>query len=206
MVHERLIFTTREKAVNKTALANWTKQGQVMAAIYGKSLAKTMDVLVNIRQIGAYALHKGSVFPATIDNTEYRLTIDEIQRDMRTSAVTHISFHAAKTDEKVCLDVMLKIDGHAIGEKTGGVTLLICESVSVEGKLDAVPEYIAINVEKLEMNGKITLADVKIPAGLKLREKSLDKTVVVCHPARAYATATETAPSVTVTPAVAPAT
>ena len=134
MVHERLMFTTREKAVNKSVLANWKKQGQVMAAVYGKSLPKTMDVLVNIRQIGAHALHKGSVFPATIDNTEYRLTIDEIQRDIRTSTVTHISFHAAKTDEKVCLDVMLKIDGHAIGGETGGVTLLICESVSVEGK------------------------------------------------------------------------
>ncbi|MBI2519708.1 MAG: 50S ribosomal protein L25 [Bdellovibrio sp.] len=201
MVHERLVFTTREKAVNKTAIANWKKQGQVMAAVYGKSLAKTLDVLVNIRQIGAHALHKGSVFPATIDNTEYRLTIEEIQRDLRTSAVTHISFHAAKTDETVCLDVMLKIDGHAVGEKAGGVTLLICDSVSVEGKLDAVPEYISINVENLELNGKITLADVKIPAGLKLKEKSLDKAVVVCHPARAYTAPVEAAPMVTVTPA-----
>ncbi len=195
MVHERLIFTPREKGLNKTALANLKKQGLVMAAVYGKAFPATLDMSVNIRQMGAHTLHKGSVFPATINNNEYRLTIDEIQRDVRTSEVKHISFHAAKTDEKVCLDVMLKIEGHALGEKTGGVTLLMCESVRVEGKLDAVPEYIAINVENLEMNGKITLADVKIPAGLKLKEKTLTKAVVVCHPARAY--------TVTETPAVA---
>ena len=154
-----------------------------------------------MRQIGAHALHKGSVFPAIINNTEFRLTIDEIQRDMRTSEVKHISFHAAKTDEVVCLDVMLKIEGHALGEKTGGVTLLMCESIRVEGKLDSVPEYIAVNVEALEMNHKITLADVKIPVGLKLKEKSLEKTVVVCHPARAYTVAETPAVVATTTPA-----
>lgn len=93
----------------------------------------------------------------------------------------HMDF--MRVDAKVMIEVSvpLKFTGDPVGVKTGGGILnKILDEIEVECLPEDIPSEIVVDVSKLELDHKITIDDLDIPAKVKLMSEK-DLTVAVVH-------------------------
>jgi len=166
-----------EKKLNKKEFANHYASGQVPAAVFGKSIEPGL-CFVNIKH--AHSWHRGSMFDVSWHGEDFKASISEIQYHPVHKRVQHISFHLVGKNEVTHIEVPFKFVGSSLGEKAGGMISHQRESISLKGKPDHFPEFIEIDVTNLDINGKITLADIPCPAHTEYYHAELDWPIVTC--------------------------
>ncbi len=91
----------------------------------------------------------------------------------------HIDFIAPDMTKEVRVNVELRFEGKAKGLLEGGVVNIVKRDIEVECLPTAIPEYIAVDISNLDIDGSIHVSDISIPAGLELIT-SADETVATC--------------------------
>ncbi len=201
MMDTNLSFETRQTGLNKTALKNKRLAGQIPATLFGKTFTST-PVFVKANSSQIRGLHSGSMFKFDWNGKNYRATLSEIQKDSLAREITHLSFHVIRHDELITVELPITIEGRAAGEKFGGLTTLLMQTLAVRGLPDAIPESIVIDAHALELGSRICVSDVRLPKGLTSPESAnKEQTVVICLAPRKETEATViTAAAITETP------
>ncbi len=187
-----LAFELRPTNLNRTNLKNKRAQGQIPATLFGKTFEST-PVFVKANGNQFRTLHSGSMFRFQWQGKDYRATLSEIQRDALAREITHLSFHVIRNDEMITVELPVTLQGRAAGERLGGLTHALIQTLSVKGLPDSIPNSIIIDVTGIELGGRICVSDIKLPNGLKLAEHNLDQAVVICHAPRKEVETTTTA-------------
>ncbi|MBC97202.1 MAG: 50S ribosomal protein L25 [Halobacteriovoraceae bacterium] len=178
---------------NKQRDHYWAK-GLVPAAVHGRSIEPGV-CFVHTKH--AHHWHRGSMFDVTWNGQPFKASIDELQYTPVGNRLLHVTFQLVGKNEKTHIDVPLRTVGSAPGEKEGGMVHLQFESISIEGKPDALPEYFEIDVSALQIGDKITLADLKAPAGCTWYQEDESKALVTCAHIKTKAVEEEAAPEET---------
>lgn len=201
-MNANLSFELRQTNLNRTNLKNKRAQGQIPATLFGKTFQST-PVFVKANSGQMRGLHSGSMFRFQWEGRDYRATLSEIQRDALAREITHLSFHVFRNDEMITVELPIVLQGKAAGERLGGLTHTLKPTIAVKGLPDSIPESIVIDVTSIELGGRICVADVKLPNGLKLAEGNTEQAVAICHAPRkeAETTATTTASAAATTTA-----
>lgn len=94
--------------------------------------------------------------------------IREVQWDALGNEILHIDLTRVSATELVQIEVSLETRGTAAGVSAGGVVRLLVNSLQIECRADSIPEKIELNINQLELNESLTVADLELPEGTKV--------------------------------------
>jgi large subunit ribosomal protein L25 len=80
----------------------------------------------------------------------------------------HIDFQKVKEDEKISLEVPLRVTGEAEGVQVGGILVQIINTITVKCKPTTIPEALIIDVTDLELNSSLFVKDIQLAADVEI--------------------------------------
>lgn len=162
--------------------------GRVPAVVYGRGV-KSEPIEVESKAIERVFRQAGGNKIVGLKVGEGRVRnvlIHEVQHEPLRGQLTHVDFYVVRMDEELKAEVPL----HFVGESTAvyqdeGTLVKNLEAVAVECLPNDLPESLEVDISVLDDFEKtITLADLKIPAGVKLVEEDLSMLVAKVDPPR----------------------
>mgnify|MGYP002622690512 CR=1 FL=1 len=154
--------------------------GSIPAVIYGHG-EETVSIAVSEAEFAAAVRH-GAKFVDLAGDLSEKALVTDIQWDVWGNEVLHIDFTRVSADEKVQIEVPVELRGVAPGVSNNGVVTQLIHEVTVECLATNVPEKIEVNINSLELEQQITVADLDLPEGVKL-DLEPEAVVVQCTPA-----------------------
>lgn len=147
--------------VGKKDAKEMRRQGLVPCVIYGgkeqihftapelsfKNLVYSPDALLVKLDVG------GRQFDAIMQDIQFHKLKDSIQ---------HIDFLEVIPGKPVVMNIPVKFEGTAPGVRAGGKLIQKLRTLKVRGQADKLPEYITLNIDKLEIGSSIKVADIKM--------------------------------------------
>lgn len=97
--------------------------------------------------------------------------VDAVMKDIQfhkmTDKILHIDFLEIQASKPVVVSIPVKLEGNAPGVKAGGKLNKKMRTLKVKGPIDKMPDYVTLDVSKLEIGNAIKVQDVKLN-GLQL--------------------------------------
>lgn len=203
---KELKATPRPKAGKGAARAE-RRAGRVPAVIYGDNQPPlTISLDDKDARQSIFAGHfLTTIFNIDLDGKKHRVIPRDFSLDPVKDFPLHIDFLRLGAGATIRVSVPLHVAGADVSPciKRGGTVNIVNHTVEVEADADHIPQFIEVDVLKLEINSSIHLADVELPKGVKaLRE---DLTLVTVVPPSGYAEEQKAAAAAAAPAAGAPA-
>ncbi len=114
-----------------------------------------------------------------VDGKKFTTLIKEVTYKPSTSKVFHGVFQAVKANEKVSAQVPVRLSEDIPAEKASLLVVLGVDSVEVEALPKDLVDFLEVDASTLEQAGdKLTVADIKVPAGVMIKT---DAETMVAH-------------------------
>ena len=175
--------------------------GMVPAVVYGEKKdpqsikLKENEVLKAFSAEGIYS----QVWDLTIDGKENTVIVKSVRHHPTKPKVLHIDFQHIAMNKPITVSVPLHFLGQedAPGQKAGGVVSHVITELSVTCLPNNLPEFIAVDISSLELEGSLSLLDIKLPENVEHAQGEIDKehnlSVVAIHKPRVEAEPVENA-------------
>ncbi|MGR8951738.1 MAG: 50S ribosomal protein L25/general stress protein Ctc [Gammaproteobacteria bacterium] len=156
----------------KNAARSARRQGGVPAVIYGGHLEPKMLVLDHnevIKHLGHEAVYS-HILDVTIDGKTEKAVLKGVQRNPAKFQIMHLDFMRINMAEAIKVHVPLHFvnESVSVGGKKGGVAAHSLVDVEVSCLPGALPEFIEVDMAKLDVGESIHLSDLKLPAGVEV--------------------------------------
>ena len=168
----------------KEKLKTLRKEGWLPATIYGKG-RESLSVQVSHKEFKKCLERHGHKLQLNVEGKEtFLVGIEEIQKEVVSHKIMHISFKSMKADEKTTLDIEIHLEGKAAGEKEGGVTQQLLHTITVKGYPQELPDSLKVSVEQLGIGEVIHVSDLVSHYNFEFLKDDHDKTIVKCQHAQ----------------------
>ena len=94
--------------------------------------------------------------------------VSEILRDALKGTPRHIDLHKVNMDEKVKVEVKVRLKGTAKGVKDGGMLEFVKHTVEIECLPALIPAQLDVDVTALTIGHSIHVSEIQLPANVKL--------------------------------------
>lgn len=121
--------------------------------------------------------------------------VKEVQRHPVTNQVLHVDFYEVDVNKPIQATVPLHFVGKAEGVTAGGVLQPLRREITVECLPRDLPEFLEVDVSRLQIHDVIHVADLALPAGIKAVYDTNDPIVSVLPPIVTHEAAPEAAPT-----------
>lgn len=126
--------------------------------------AQQKDVRSALRRIGGAA-----VFSVAVDSEpkERKVIIKDVQRDVISRGITHLTLQEVRDDEVIRISVPIKFHGEpdcVTKKKSSLMTPLV--ALEIHAKPADIPDHFHIDVSEMEEVDKILVSDIPLPAGV----------------------------------------
>ena len=148
-------------AVGKKATKFLRRSGKVPSVLYFKG-EKPMSLSVEKQLLYKAMKSDQRIYEMTINSEPQYVMIKEIQYHPVTDEVIHVYFMRVRRSEKMTISVPLILVGKSIGVTEGGILTQSLNQIEISCFPTNVPEQIEINIENLEINSSVSVADVNI--------------------------------------------
>ena len=169
------------------------RAGRVPAVIYGGGQPNadiTLDHNDTIHHLEKEAFHS-HVLTVDVAGRSEQVVLRDVQMHPYKRQVMHLDFLRVSADRKLRMVVPL----HFLGEEVapgvklgGGVVSHLMPEVEIECLARDLPEFIAVDISKLELNDSVHLSGLVLPAGVSIPALALghdhDLSVVSIHAPR----------------------
>jgi large subunit ribosomal protein L25 len=150
--------------------------GMIPAVLYGHK-QETLSLSVTAEQVET-ALRHGSRAVDLTGALSEQAFIRELQWDTWGKEVLHVDLMRISAHEKVEVRVPVELRGEAPGVKAGGVVEHHVHELDIECEATSIPEKVQVNINHLELDQSITIADLKLPEGVRVLD---DPETIVVH-------------------------
>jgi large subunit ribosomal protein L25 len=153
------------------------QSGRLPAVLYGHG-EECLSLTLAADQFEASLRHGAKV--VDLDGAASgKALLQDVQWDTFFQHVLHVDLLRVRAGEKVTIEVPIELRGEAPGSREGGIIEQMLHSVEIEVELDAIPDKLHVNVNKLEVGGELKVRDiVDLPAGAKLLA---DEDLMIVH-------------------------
>ncbi len=162
------------------------RQGQVPAVIYGAGQpAQAIALDFNQTKQLIFAGHfLTTIFEIDVDGQTIRAIPRDYQLDPVRDFPLHIDFLRLAQGQAIKVVVPVHVVGQekSPGVKRGGALQIVEHSVELLVPSDAIPDFIEVSVEGLDIGSSVHLADVKLPNGAKATSSDNVTLVTVVAP------------------------
>ena len=140
---------------------------QIPAVLYHSGL-DAISLSVDKKELYK-ALKTGQViFEITVKDENQFVLVKEVQYHPVYDNIMHIDFQKVKEDEKISLEVPLKVTGEAEGVQAGGILVQIVNTITVKCKPTTIPDALIIDVTDLELNSSLFVKDIQLAADVEI--------------------------------------
>jgi len=147
------------------------RQGGVPAIIYGGHKEPEMlvlnhnDVIKHLEHEAVYS----HVLDVTINGQTEKAILKGVQRNPAKFQVMHLDFLRVSMSEPVKVHVPLHFinEGSSVGGKKGGIAAHSMVDVEVSCLPSALPEYLEVDLAKLDIGESYHLSDIVLPPGIE---------------------------------------
>lgn len=186
----KISITQRELGLKKRDLDTARfSEGKIPATLYGKSIQiksdegeRSFPIFVDTKSSPMSLMSKGKMVKIDWNGRPVLATIKQVQREPVSQRPIHMSFQAVKNNEMISTELALNFTGEALGDKSGGILFIQKDRVSISAEAGKVPETLDLDISHLDVGESLTLADLKLPAGVELTEDDFTTPVIVCRP------------------------
>lgn len=156
----------------KNAARNARRQGNVPAVIYGGHQEPQMLVL-NHNEVIKHLEHEAvysHILDVTIDGKTEKAVLKGVQRNPAKFQIMHLDFLRVSMSEAIKVHVPLHFinESVSVGGKKGGVAAHSLVDVEVTCLPGSLPEFIEVDLAKLDIGASIHLSDLVLPAGVEI--------------------------------------
>tara|TARA_Y100001970_G_C14212291_1_gene847604 strand:- start:1238 stop:1939 length:702 start_codon:yes stop_codon:yes gene_type:complete len=149
------------KVVGKKATKAIRKVGKIPSVLYYKG-EEPMSLSIE-KQLFYKAMKSDQrIYEIDINNESQYVMIKEIQYHPVTDEVIHVDFMRVRRSEKMTILVPIILVGKSIGVTEGGILSQSLNQIEISCFPTNVPDQIEVNIEHLEINSSISVADVSI--------------------------------------------
>jgi len=146
--------------------------GRVPGIVYGKGFSSTA-VSVNQRDLvkiveGAGGQNSLITLAGEDSLNGAVVIIAKMLFDSLKGTPRHVDLHKINMNDKVRVDVKLKLIGTAKGVKDGGLLDFVKHTVEIECLPALIPAHIDVDVTALTIGHSIHLSEIQLPANVKL--------------------------------------
>jgi len=151
-------------------------EGKVPAIIYGGGRpprALSFEHNKVLRQLDNEAFYS-SVLNIKVGDKNQAAILKDIQRHPAKRQILHMDLQRIIDDADIRMNVPLHFVGEDVapGVKSGGTVSRLMNDVEVICLPKYLPEYIEVDISKLELDDMLHLSDIKVPEGVALVELS----------------------------------
>ncbi len=132
-----------------------------------------------------------------LDGKPNSCVLREVQFHPVTDRVSHIDLILLHADEKIRIDVPVKIIGSAPGVKDGGVLDFVLHKLSIEVLPASIPSHIDLDVSNLKINHSLHVSDLPVNPNYTVTTDSHSVIVTIAPPKSAEETTTATEAAIT---------
>ena len=183
MAEVKLVAEPRE-GTGKGVARKLRAAGRVPAVLYGAGLDST-PVSVDSRDL-FHVLHTGAGYNVlvdlTLDGTEHLVIPRDVQRDHIHGRFIHLDLLAVRRDEKIRLNIPVRVVGESVGVKAGGVVEHRLWEIEIECLPTDVPDAIEADISELEIGMSLRVSDLVAPSGVTFLTNEEDSVVAVAQP------------------------
>lgn len=158
----------------KGASRRLRKQNLVPAIIYGgneepTALAIRMNEMVKFLENEAFF---SSILTIIVDGEEHQGVIKDLQRHPAKGFPMHVDFQRIIKGQKIHMNVPVHFVGReeAPGTKASGVLSTLVSDIEIVCIPSQLPEYLEVDVSKMEIGDSLHLTDIVLPEGVILQE------------------------------------
>lgn len=168
MAQEVTLVADANRSIGKSAARKIRREGKVPAIVYGLG-TDPQPVAVPGREF-EHILHGpgGSNTLISLDlsgKKELVLARQLVRHPVRHNLV-HVDFVRVSRDVAVNAEVPIHLTGEPLGVKEGGMLAQATFTLSIEAKPGDLPNAIEADVSGLNIGDQLTVADLKLPAGV----------------------------------------
>jgi len=168
---------TRGKRRNRRMRAG----GQIPAILYGHG-EKNVALAVPADAIHAVIRHGHQIVELSGSLSESAL-IRTLQWNPWGTEILHVDLTRVSAHERIEVTVVIELRGEAPGTKEGGVIEHNLHELEIECEAMSIPEKIEVSVNELKLGDALTVADLKLPEGIKALLPSEEVVVQCVEPA-----------------------
>jgi len=149
------------KVVGKKATKDLRKAGKVPSVLYFKG-EEPMHLTVENKTLYKAMKSEQRIYEMDIDSESQYVMIKEIQYHPVTDEVIHVDFMRVRRSEKMTISVPIILIGKSVGVTEGGILSQSLNQIEISCFPTNVPDQVEVNIENLEINSSISVADVSI--------------------------------------------
>ena len=154
------------------------KAGIIPAVIYGCG-KPAVAISLKAEEWQVASAKKASLYTIALEGKEIPAIVKEVQFNHLKNYVYHVDFQAVDMTAEVHASVKLHAFGDCYGASHGGVLEQEVHELPVSCTPDALPDQIKVDVTNLKVGDSLTVADLVLPEGVKVR--GLDAADIVFH-------------------------
>ena len=154
----KLDIETRE-SVGKKATKAIRRDGKIPSTLYFKG---DEPESISIDKIKLYQALKSDqrVYEVELGGESQYVMVKAVQYHPVTDEIIHLDFMRVRRSEKMTISVPLVLVGKPIGVIEGGILSQALNQIEISCFPTNVPDQIEVNVDKMELNSSISVADV----------------------------------------------
>ena len=155
-----------------TAARGVRREGKVPAVIYGGHADPKM-LMLSHNEVVKHLEHEAvysHVLDVTIDGKTEKAILKGVQRNPAKFQILHLDFQRVSMSEAIKVHVPLHFINEAtsIGGKKGGITAHAMVDVEVACLPSDLPEFLEIDLAKLDIGESLHLSDIVLPKGVEI--------------------------------------
>ena len=156
----KLDIETRD-SVGKKSTKAIRRDGKIPSTLYFKG---DEPENIAIDKIKLYQALKSAqrVYEVELGGESQYVMVKAVQYHPVTDEIIHLDFMRVRRSEKMTISVPLVLVGKPIGVVEGGILSQALNQIEISCFPTNVPDQIKVNVDKMELNSSISVADVSI--------------------------------------------
>ena len=164
----------------KGAARRLRRSGKIPGVIYGKS-REAQSLVVDPSDVQD-KLNSNAIFDLKIidsenDEQEEVAMVKEYQKDVIKGSLIHVDFQQISMDQKIAIQVPVKLVGESIGVSEGGVLQQLMREVAIEVLPSNIPENFELDISELEVGDSLQVGDLDPGEDVDIVD-SLDEVIV----------------------------
>ena len=154
----KLEIENRE-SVGKKASKVIRRAGKIPSVLYYKG-EKPVSISINKQLLNQAIKSDQRIYEVEIDSESQYVMIKDVQYHPLTDDIVHVDFMRVRRSEKITISVPIVLVGKPVGVIEGGILSQSITQIEISCYPTNVPENIVVNVDHLEINSSISVADV----------------------------------------------
>jgi large subunit ribosomal protein L25 len=169
------------------------RNGRLPAIVYGKGIEPTA-ISIDQRELGKVLSGDGAMNSLITLNGGEGLNgsvviVADLTVEPLKGTPKHVDLHKVNMDEKVRVEVAIRLKGAAKGVKDGGLLDFVKHTVEIECLPALIPAHLDVDVTGLAIGHSIHVSDLQLPPNLRLLDDPKTSVVSVLGKAREEAPA-----------------